>query len=304
MRKHSFAEWLLLMSLVVMFGSAFMMTKIAVATIEPSQLVLLRLMVGAVVLYLIAMFNKQSLRGLGRLWIYIVVLAVIGNCMPFYLISWGQQRIDSGLVGILMAIMPLSTLVMAHFLVKGETMTRTKLAGFVLGFIGIVVLIGPDALLQFQGSGKALLSELAVLGGALCYALNAIITKRLPANNSLCVATGVLISASLFMLPMPMLVGETDISGFSAASMIAALMLGIFSTGIAMFVYFKLLSTATAAFFSLINYLIPLWALFIGVVFMGEQLEWRAIMALLLILGGVGLAQLRPQSALQNPPHG
>ena len=122
--------------------------------------------------------------------------------MPFWLISFGQQRIDSGLAGILMGIMPLTTMVLAHFFVRGERLNPIKAAGFVVGFGGLVTLIGPEALLELRGQGTELLYQLAVLGGAVCYAINAILARHRPPADPLVAAAGVMLAGSAIMLPI------------------------------------------------------------------------------------------------------
>ena len=133
---------------------------------------------------------------------FFVAMALVGNCIPFWLISWGQQGIDSGPAGILMAIMPLTTLVLAHLFVDGERLNRSRVLGFAMGFCGIVVLVGPEALLEFEGGGSALLSELAVLSGALCYAVATIVARRRPKSDALVAASGVMIAAAVIMMPL------------------------------------------------------------------------------------------------------
>ena len=134
-------HWLLLFALVAMWGSSFLFTKIAVAAIAPTDLVAGRFLLATATLAAVLAATRRRLPGSPRLWLFFLAMALMGNCIPFWLITWGQQRIDSGLAGILMAIMPLTTVMLAHFLVAGERLNRFKAAGFLLGFLGIVVLM-------------------------------------------------------------------------------------------------------------------------------------------------------------------
>lgn len=287
--RRPLLHWLLLAALVVMWGSSFLLTKIAVSHLPPPLVVSGRLTIAAVVLLGLVIAARRALPGLGRVWLYFLIMALLGNGLPFLLISWGQQRIASGLAGILMAVMPLATLLLAHYFVAGERLTRSKTAGFGLGFLGIVVLMGPEALTQLQGSGEALLAELAVLGGALCYALNTIVARRRPPCDAWVTAAVVLTLAALLTAPLsvPMLPSPLPTTG----ALVAVLALGLVCTAAATVVYFQLIQLAGPTFLSLINYLIPLWAVVLGIVFLGERLEWNALAALLLILGGIGLSQ-------------
>ena len=172
-------DWLLLIVLVALWGSAFMLIKIAVASLPPLIVVAGRLTIGAVFLVIIVLLTRASAEGLGRYWPNLLALAIMGNCLPFYLISWGQQRVDSALAGILMGVMPLTTLVLAHFFVAGERLNASKVTGFVLGFLGIIVLMGPQALTRLGGSVEVLISQLAIFAGAVSYAIAGIIAKKL-----------------------------------------------------------------------------------------------------------------------------
>jgi drug/metabolite transporter (DMT)-like permease len=300
-------DWLLLAALVMMWGSSFLLTKIALSTLPPMTIVGGRLLIAAIVLLGVVYGAGKRLTTSKKLWSFLVVIAVIGNCLPFSLISWGQQQIDSGVAGILMAVMPLTTLFLAHFFVAGESIKMTKLVGFSLGFVGIVVLMGKDAINALQGSDTTLLAELAVLGGAFCYAVNTIISRRRPKGDAVVAAAGVTLVASSIMLPSASMLDAPWQLNPSLTSLIAVTVLGITSTGIATIIYFKLIESAGPTFLSLINYFIPLWAVTVGALFLGERPGWNALAALILILSGVALSQL-PATPLdaqksENPLH-
>ena len=143
--QRSLTDWALLLALVAMWGSSFMFNKLGVATVPPLTLVAGRLTIGALTLLVLLYARGVRLPPLGGIWIAYGVLGVVGNALPFFLITWGQQVVDSALAGILMAAMPLATLVLAHFLVQDERMTAGRVAGFALGFVGIVFLMEPAA---------------------------------------------------------------------------------------------------------------------------------------------------------------
>lgn len=290
--KNGLVPWLLLFALVAMWGSSFLLTKVAVASLPPAHVVTVRLLIAALLLGGLVLIARKQRPRLGVVWVYFVAMAIIGNVLPFLLISWGQQRIDSGLAGILMAVMPLTTLVLAHFFVAGEQMNRRRLGGFSLGFVGIVVLVGPQALAQLGGSGEVLWAQLAVLGGAVCYAVNTIVARRRPEADAWMTAAIVLSIATL--LSAPFSISRAPAVDYPSEALIAVLLLGLISTAMATVVYFKLVALAGPTFLSLINYLIPLWALALGVMFLDERPDWNAILALVLILAGIGLSQRNP----------
>jgi drug/metabolite transporter (DMT)-like permease len=290
--RHGARDWLHLAALVVMWGTAFLFTKLAVHSVPPASVVAGRLLLAAVILAGVVGLRGLRLPLADRRWRYFVFVGVVGNCLPFFLISWGQQRIDSGLAGILMAINPLATLVLAHYLVAGERMTLMRVGGFILGFAGIVVLMGPAALLGFGGGHTTLIAEAAVLGGALCYAVTTIVARRMPSTEALVAATGVMIVASAVMVPVALVLDRPWTLSVSATSAWAVAVLGVFATALPTIVYFRLIASAGPTFLSLINYLIPLMAVAAGAIVLGESVGVAALAALSLILAGMALAQL------------
>ena len=290
---HRLHHWILLAVLTLMWGSAFMFTKIAVTSLPPVTVVAGRILLAGLLLVLLLLVLRKRLPGLGRLWLFFFSIAVLGNCLPFYLITWGQQRIDSGLAGILMAIIPIATLVLAHFFVQGERVTLLKAFGFVLSFIGILVLMGGPSISSAElVSDRDLVAELAVLGGALCYAVSTIIARRRPRSDPIESATGVLLIAGAIMLIGASASGNTWVPALPVSAISAVVVLGVFSTALATVTYFKLLSLAGPTFVSLINYLIPLWAVAAGILFLGEEPRWTDLLALVFVLVGIAFTQL------------
>ncbi len=292
MGRRPVIHWLLLLALVAMWGSSFLLTKVAVAAIPPSTVVAGRLGIAAVLLFGALMIAGRRLPGSGRHWLFFIAMALIGNCIPFWLISWGQQGIDTGLAGILMAVMPLVTLVLAHLFVDGERLNRSRVAGFLTGFCGIVILVGPEAALELEGDGSALLSELAVLAGAVCYGVATIVARRRPKSDALVAASGVMIAATVIMVPVATVNDGAQPFELSLIGASAVGLLGVMSTALATVVYFKLITLAGPSFLSLINYLIPLWAVLLGMILLGETPEWTALIALVLVLSGIALSEV------------
>ncbi|HSA79584.1 MAG TPA: DMT family transporter [Geminicoccaceae bacterium] len=286
------SHWLLLLALVAMWGSAFMMTGVAVRGFTPATLVAIRLVIAAALLGGLVLLSGRRFPVSRQFWLFSLAISLAGNCVPFWLISFGQQRIDSGLAGILMGIMPLTTMVLAHFFVRGERLNRAKASGFLLGFVGLVVLIGPDALLQLRGEGTALLYQLAVLGGAICYAVNTIIARHRPPADPLVAAAGVMLMGSLVMLPIGGPAAPEQLASAPAVPFAAMIALALVATAIATVVFLKLVAVAGPSFTSFINYLIPVWALLMGVIFLGEEPQPTTLVALVLILAGIGLSEV------------
>jgi len=293
MAVRTLKDWGMLAALVALWGSNFMFIKLGVAEVPPATLVATRLVIGAVILVAVVRALGYTFPSIGRAWMPYVVLAVVGNCMPFWFITWGQTSIDSALAGILMAIMPLTTLLLAHFFVAGEHMTRNRVLGFLLGFVGIVVLMGPAALAGLGGAPIEVLAQLSVLAGALCYAANGVIIRVTLRGDVMVASAAIIAVAAVVSVPVALVVDQPwhlD-PGWTAVSIL--FWIGVGPTAIATLVHLKLIASAGPTFMSLINYCIPIVALLIGVALLGEDPGANAYSGLLLILAGIALSQLR-----------
>ncbi len=284
-------NWALLAALVAMWGSAFMFMKIGVATVAPATLAAARILLAAAVLYWLMRARGLALPPPGRRWLPLIALGILGNGLPFFLIAWGQQFIDSALAGILISAMPLATMLLAHFLVAGERITHHRALGFAIGFAGVIVLMGPAAL---TGLGDQALAQAAVLGGALCYACNSVLARRTIAGDFLVSSTAVLITASITIVPVALLVDYPWRDAPSAGSIAAIVWLGIGPTALATILYFRLIAAAGPTFMSNVNYLSPIVALAAGMLLMGERPGPTAVSGLLLILCGIALSRRTP----------
>jgi drug/metabolite transporter (DMT)-like permease len=289
--RHSPTDWLLLALLVAAWGSAFLMISVAVESLPPGSVVAGRLAVAALLLTVLVRVSGRRLPRRGIDWAFLAGVAVTGNAIPFFLISWGQQFIDSALAGILMAITPLATLVLAHLFVPGERLTPPRVGGFVLGFAGVTVLLVPS-LGESRPLSTELLPQIAVLVGAVCYGAASVIARRRPASDALSASAGTAILAAALMLPVAALTELPWTGPPSQAALWAVLGLGVISTAVASVAYFRLIETAGPTFVALSNYLIPPWAVGLGVVFLGERPRLLHLVGLGLVLLGIAVSQL------------
>lgn len=276
-----------------MWGTAFAFIRRAVESVPPIDVATGRIVSAALLLGVAVPLSGLRFPRPGRIWLHFLVLGIVGNALPFCLISWGQQRIDSGLAAILMAGNPLATLVLAHGFVPGERMTGGRILGFGLGFLGIVVLIGPEALRELADTPSDAARQGAVLSGALCYAVNSILVRRMPETPALVASAGVLAAACLVMVPVAVLLAPPQAQPASLGSLAAVAWLGIVPTALATIVYFRVIASAGPTFLSLVNYLVPLVALVAGFAAYGEQPSANAVAALVLVLSGIAMAQWR-----------
>ena len=222
---------------------------------------------------------------------------------PFALISWGQERIDSGLAAILMAVMPLTTVVIAHLLTTDEKLTVRKFVGVVFGLFGLIVLMGPKSLLAL---GEDTVRQLAVAGAACCYGINTLITRALMVHDKRAVAASVMGISAAMMVTATFALSDPWALNVSQASLWSAVLLGFLHTGLATLLMFVIVARQGASFFSQLNFLVPLFGVGYGALLLGESLGLPAFMALVIILIGVAIARSgmgrRPQRVAGTAP--
>ncbi|MDG2155418.1 MAG: DMT family transporter [Gammaproteobacteria bacterium] len=288
--------WLVLAALTVMWGSSYLLVEFALLGFMPSQLAAIRISLAAVLLGVLLLFTRVSLPRSRRSWAYLTAIAVIGNCLPFTLIAWGQQQVESGLAGILVAVTPLCVVGLGHIFLPDGRLKPSQMLGFAIGFAGVVILMGPESLLALGGDLTQLLSQLAILGAAFCYALATVLTARMPAVKPLVASAIVMWIAAVLMLPVTLTTVPQLISA-PVNALLALLLLGIMGTALTSMLYFWLVARAGARFTSLFNYLVPMWAVSLGIVVLNEQMRLASFAALTLIIGGVLLTQMQSGKA-------
>lgn len=296
MASRKISNWLMLGALVVLWGSAFAFAKLAVETIAPEWTMAGRLIAGAALLLPFALLaHKRPPLG-ARGWTWLVALALIGNIAPFLTISWGQQHISSALAGILIGFTPLATLLIARTFLPEERITPFRLAGFLVGFAGLVIVVGPDALADIAtaSGGDKRLAQGAVLAGAFFFACNNVMARLAPDMPLLAKSSGVMLAGALIGTAIAgAMTPPAALSDASAASLGGLAGLGVFSTGLAAIVFFRLVDRAGPTFVSLTNYLVPVFAAVTGFVLFGEELKPAVLGGFVLILAGIALSEWR-----------
>ncbi len=292
-RSYQPIDYLLLLLLAAIWGSSYLFIKLAVADIPPMTLVAARLGLAALALLLFLAATGRWLPRDGAIWRRFLVVAVAGNVAPFFLIHWGEVTVDSSLAAILLATNPLATIMLAHAFTSDERLTPMKGLGVAVGFGGIVVLVGPDAL---AGIGREVMSQLAIVAAACCYAVTTIFVRRSrlidlpPAVN----ATGVLVTSALVALPLALVIDRPwELPAPSTGALLATVVLALLCTATAFLILFRLLATTHATFVSLLNYMAPVFGVFWGAMLLGEPLHLDSLGALGLIMIGLALTQVR-----------
>ncbi len=284
------ADYGLLLLLSAIWGSSFLFIKVAVETMPAVSMTASRLTLAGVILVAMAVLSKQPMPRGKRLWGWILMSAFFGNALPFALIGWGEEKIDSGLAAILMAVMPLTTLVLAHIFTADEKITLPKAIGVVLGFAGLIVLIGPAKLATL---GEETVRQLAVAGAAVCYGINAIITKQFSGLPPRSLAASVVMLSALMLIPATFLFDSPLSLEPSLLSGLAIAGLAVLHTVVATLLLFTIVRRQGAAFFSQINYLVPPFGVAWGAVLLAERPSPNAYVALALILIGIAIAGLK-----------
>ncbi|MGE3294909.1 MAG: DMT family transporter [Geminicoccaceae bacterium] len=298
-------EWAMLAALSLLWGGSFFFVAVALHAFPPFTLVALR--VGLAALCLLVVLRLIGLRlPRGREpWLAFVGMGLLNNALPFSLIVWGQTQIASGLAAILNATSPLATVLVAHLCTRDERLTANRVAGVVIGLLGVGVMLGPAAL---AGPGGPMLAQLACLGAALSYACASVFGRRFARLGiaPLQGAAGQLLASSAILLPQALLLDHPwhlalpDLRAWAAVAGLALL-----STALAYILYFRLLRAAGAVNLQLVTFLIPVSAILLGVLVLGERLTALQLAGMALIAAGLAAIDgrlIRLARASVRPP--
>lgn len=284
--------------LAAIWGSSFTLIKVAVETAPVLTITSGRMLVATVILYFAARMAGQSIPFSPRIWGVIFIAGLFGNLLPFTLISWGEQFVDSSLTAILMGLMPLVTVVLAHFFTHDEKSNWFKWIGVLFGLTGLIVLIGPVSLTQM---GSEVIGQLAILTAAACYSVNALVTKSLMYLPRRALAAAIMIAATIPVLPLSLVIDQPWNVDISREAIIAIMALGIFQTAIATLMMFAVIRSQGATFFSQINYMVPVFGVLWGAWLLSERPGLNAYIAMGLILIGLAAVRMGTQKPTIRP---
>lgn len=284
------SDWLTLILLALIWGAAFTFIGVAVHEVAPLTYVWLRLTLAAAALWLFLWWRGESAGLPRKVWGSILVLALFNNAIPFALFGWGQTHIASGLASILNATTPIWGVVVAHLFTHDEKLSGRKLAGVILGFSGVTVMIGPALL----GSlGNNVLAQLACVTAALCYAFAGVWARRFRAMglSPMSVTTGQLTAGAMVMLPLALMIDRPWLDALPSLKAIGAIAaLAVVCSAFAYVLYFRLIDRAGATNALLVTLLVPPVAIFLGSLLLHEAIEPRDFAGLALI--ALGLAAI------------
>ena len=291
-------EWGMLLALAAVWGGSFFFNGVAVRELPVFTVVVSRVALAAIILFVLLRLRGERMPRSGPIWAAFFGMGLLNNAVPFSLIVWGQQHIASGVASILNASTPLFTVILAHFLTSDERMTGGKLAGVLVGFLGVAVMIGSDAV---RDLGAHVAAQLMCVAGAVSYALAGIFGRRFRTMGitPMAAATGQVIASSVILLPLVMVVDRPwTLPAPSLGATAALIGVAAISTALAYVLYFRILATAGATNLLLVTFLIPVSAILLGTLFLGEVLQAKHFAGMALI--GLGLAAIdgRPWKAV------
>lgn len=280
-------EWVLLLILSGLWGGSFFFFKVLVTTLPPLTVVLGRVGIAALILNLWLLLRRDFMPKSPRLWSSFIVMGLLNNVVPFSLIAFGETRISSGVASILNATTPMFTVLAAYLLTSNEKLTPIKAVGVACGFGGVAVLIGPNVL-RGLGNGD-LVGEGACLIGALAYAFAGIYGRRFKGIPPIKVATGQVTGSTIVLIPLAALVDKPWTLPMPTVAVWGAMIgIAVLCTVVAYILYFRILAVAGATNLLLVTFLLPISALLLGWLVLGETVPPRAFGGMALI--GLGLA--------------
>jgi drug/metabolite transporter (DMT)-like permease len=292
------SDWTTLGALSLLWGGSFFFLHLALESLPPFTIVLARVGFAAILLYAFMRLTGHRLPSGGAIWLSFFVVAFFANALPFVMFAYAQQSITSGLASIFNATTPLWGVVVAHFFTKDERATPGRLAGLALGIAGVATMTGSDAL---KGLGSNILGEAACLVATLAYAISGVYSRRFKplGIQPLAIATGQLAAAAIIILPFAIIFEQPWTfpmpSGRSIMGIVGIVTL---STAFAYILFFRLIASAGASNTLLVTFLIPVWAIFLGVVVLGETLALKHIAGMALIALGLAAIDGRLFAAL------
>jgi drug/metabolite transporter (DMT)-like permease len=288
----STTDWLLLVTLSILWGGSFFFAKIAVLELPPLTVALGRVAIAAATLLLLARMTGATPPGSAAAWAPYVPMGLLNNVVPFSLIFWGQTHIPSGLAAILNATTPLFTVLAAHVATADEKLNTGRVAGLLFGFAGVVTMMGPDVL---RDVGANIAAQLACLLAALSYGFAGVYGRRFRGEPPLRVAAGQLTASTALLAPIVMLIDRPwTLPMPSTTTLGAVLALALLSTALAYVIFFRILGRAGATGISLATFLIPVSAILLGTQILSEQLATRHIVGMIAIALGLAAIDGRP----------
>jgi drug/metabolite transporter (DMT)-like permease len=287
----------------LIWGSSFAWIKIAVAELPPATLVAWRMTLGAIGMVALLLAIRVPWPRVGRAWLPLAVMGAINAAVPIFLISWGEQFVDSGTAAVLNSLVPIFSLILAGLVLRTEPVTLLRVGGLVLGFIGAALLAGREFELRTDSSG--LIGALAVVLAAVSYAAGASYARyRIRSTHRYLVAAGTLVFAAIYMWGLALVTDGGVILPVQLDTIVAVLWLGILGSFVAYLLFFFLIEHLGATMASMVTYMFPVIGVAIGVVALGERMDASLLIGTALVVVGIIIVSLRYDAVVSRVPSG
>ena len=283
MKQPKLLDYLLLILLALIWASAFFNIKIATYSYGPITIAFLRIFFGAIPVVLLCFYKKIKIEAFSKDWLWFASIGIINLVIPFFLIAYGVQKVQSNLAAILMATTPLSATILAHFFTNNEKINLIKSIGILIGFFGIVFLFSDNILINENNLTYALM----ILLGSTFYVIGGLLTIKISNKKNENVTASILIWATIFLIPITVFIEKPWNLNPSIDSTISVIYLGIFATGFAWLLRFRILKNNGLVFQAQVAYLIPIFGIILGYIFLKELITPKVIVAVVAVIVGI-----------------
>ena len=277
------SDYLILVLLSLIWASAFFNIKIATYSYGPITIAFLRIFFGMIPVLLLCFFKKIKIEVFSKDWKWFAAIGVINLVIPFFLIAYGVQKVQSNLAAILMSTTPISATILAHFFIDKEKINLVKILGIILGFLGIVYLFSENLLINDEN----LFSALMILVGSTFYVIGGILTLKISHKKNENVTASILIWGTIFVCPISLIIEQPWNLNPSLESTLSLIYLGVFPTGIAWLLRFMILKRNGLVFQSQVAYLIPIFGVILGYLFLNELVTSKILISLFIVILGI-----------------
>ena len=287
MRKPKIIDYSLLCFLALIWSSAFFNIKIATESFGPVTIAFLRVFLASIPLIILCNIKNIEIEVFSKDWYWFALIGFVNLVIPFFFISYGIKAVQSNLAAILMSSTPLTSTILGHYFTKNEKFNLIKTIGVLIGFSGIVYLFSDNILINENNFYSALL----ILLGATGYVVGGVLTLKISNKRNENVTTSICIWASIILLPLTMIFEQPWNSTPNTLSIISVVYLGLVSTGLAWLLRFSILKKNGLIFQSQVSFLIPIFGIILGYIFLKELITPKIIVSVVLVLVGIYLAK-------------
>ena len=277
------SDYFILVLLSLIWASAFFNIKIATYSYGPITIAFLRIFFGMIPVLLLCFYKKIKIEVFSKDWKWFAAIGIINLVIPFFLIAYGVQKVQSNLAAILMSTTPISATILAHLFIDKEKINLVKILGIILGFLGIVYLFSENLLINDENSFSALM----ILVGSTFYVIGGILTLKISHKKNENVTASILIWGTIFVCPISLIIEQPWNLNPSLESTLSLIYLGVFPTGIAWLLRFMILKRNGLVFQSQVAYLIPIFGVILGYLFLNELVTSKILISLFIVILGI-----------------